>query len=320
MRMRLAMHFGGAATDERLAYAKQLGADDVVIQRPPVAGDGFWSFKDLVLLRSRCEDAGLRLAAIGGGVPMDWIIKAMLGQPGRDEQIENYQESLRNVGRAGIPVLGFNWHPDLVWRTSRTAAERGGAKVTAFDADLVKDAPLTFDREYSEEEFWENFAYFLRAVGPVAEEAGVKMALHPSDPPVPAIGGVPRILRSFEAHKRVMELAPSPAVGLNFCVGTWAEMGGDVYEAIRHFGSQGRIHLVHFRNVKGSVPRFRESFVNSGDMDMHRAMKLFKELGYEGVFTDDHVPKLIDDTDWGHRSHAYAMGYIQALLDVVHST
>src|SRR5688572_23066275 len=209
MAMRLAMHFGGAATDERLAYAKQLGVDDVVIQRPPVGGDGFWSFKELVLLRTRCQDAGLRLAAIGGGVPMEWIIKAMLGQPGRDEQIERYKESLRNVGRAGIPVLGVNWHPDLVWRTSRTTPERGGAKVTAFDADLVREGALTFDRAYTEEEVGENFADFLRAVGPVAEEAGVKMALHPSDPPVPSIGGVPRILRSLEAHKRVLELAPS---------------------------------------------------------------------------------------------------------------
>ena len=151
--MRLAFSMGREITDEKLTYAKQLGINDVQLHRPDLPGDGRWEFRDLVLVRARCEGAGLRLVAIES-TPVEFYMKAMLGEPGRDEQIENYQETIRNMGRAGIPVLGYAWHPDLVWRTSTTTPDRGGALVTAFDEELVKDAPLTFGREFTEEEMW----------------------------------------------------------------------------------------------------------------------------------------------------------------------
>ena len=184
--------------------------------------------------------------------------------------------------------------------------------MTEFDAELVKDAPLTFGREFYRGGELGGLRLLRAAVGPVAEEAGREDGAAPARP----AGGVdrrraadPAQLRGF---KRVLEIAAVPNVGLNFCVGTWARWAPT---STRRYGTSASARgssWCHFRNVIGTVPQFRESFINSGDVDIYRAMKLFKELGFEGVFTDDHVPKLIDDTDWGHRSHAYAMGYIQA--------
>ena len=319
--MRLALGQMRELTEENALFAKQLGIEDVQFNQLGggcLPSDRRWEYEDLLALRQQVEGHGLRLAAIEN-VPTSFYDKAMLGLPGRDEQIENYQTIIRNMGKAGIPILGYHWVPNGVWRTSRTTPDRGGARVTSFDYELVKDAPLTHGRIFTEEEMWANYTYFVKAVMPVAEEAGVKLALHPDDPPVPSLGGVARIFGSFEAFKRGLEIADSPAAGLDFCQGTWSEMGPGVLDAIRYFGSRGKILYVHFRDVKGHVPKFEETFVNTGNVDMFEAMKVYKEVGFTGFFLDDHVPHLIEDSAWGHRSRAYAIGYIQALLDIVNS-
>lgn len=317
--MRLALGQFRDLTDEKLAFAKQLGIHDIQLNTPNLPGETRWEFKDLLLLRTKCEDHGVRLAAVEN-VPVRFYDRAMLGLPGRDEQIESYQAIIRSMGKAGIPILGYHWMPSGVWRTSRSTPERGGATVTAYDHDLVKDAPLTHGREYTEEEMWDNYVYFMKAVLPVAEESGVKLALHPDDPPVPSIGGVPRLFRSFEGFKRAMEVVPSPASGLDFCQGCWSEMMGmGLLDAIRYFGSRDKILYVHFRDVKGTVPKFQETFVNTGNVNMLRALRTYKEVGFKGFLIDDHVPHLIDDTDWGHRSRAFAIGYVTALLEIVNS-
>ena len=319
--MRLALGQMRELTEENALFAKQLGIEDVQFNQLGggcLPSDRRWEYEDLLALRQQVEGHGLRLAAIEN-VPTSFYDKAMLGLPGRDEQIENYQAIVRNMGRAGIPILGYHWVPNGVWRTSRTTPDRGGARVTSFDYELVKDAPLTHGRVFTEEEMWANYTYFVKAVMPVAEEAGVKLALHPDDPPVPSLGGVARIFRSFEAFKRGLEIADSPAAGLDFCQGCWSEMGPGVLDAIRYFGSRGKILYVHFRDVKGHVPKFEETFVSTGNVDMFEAMKVYKEVGFTGFFLDDHVPHLVEDSAWGHRSRAYAIGYIQALLDVVNS-
>lgn len=318
-RMRVALGQLRELSEPDMLLAKQLGIEDVQINQlggSCLPGDKRWEFKDLLLLRKRAEDYGLRLAAIEN-VPTTFYDKAMLGLSGRDEQIENYQATIRNMGKAGIPILGFHWVPNSVWRSSRTTEDRGGARVTSFDYELMKDAPLTHGRVFTEEEMWANFAYFAKAVMPVAEEAGVKLALHPDDPPVPTLGGIARIMRSFEGFKKALEIANSPAFGLDFCQGTWSEMGPGVLDAIRYFGSRGRILYVHFRDVKGHVPKFEETFLNTGNVKPLEAMKAYKEVGFTGFFLDDHVPHIVDDTPWGHRSRAYAIGYIQALIEVV---
>ena len=314
--MRLALGQFRELTEEKLLFARQLGITDVQLNRPILPGEERWEFRDLLLLRQRAEDYGCRLVAIEN-VPNGFYEGAMLGLPSRDEQIENYQETIRNLGRAGIGILGYHWMPSSVWRTSRTTPDRGGARVTSFDYELVKDAPLTHGRVYTAEEMWANYEYFLKAVAPVAEEAGVRLALHPDDPPVPTLGGVARIFSSFEGFKRAMAVVDSPNSGLDFCQGCWSEMNTDVYEAIRYFGSRKKILYVHFRDVKGHVPSFAETFIDSGNVDMIEALKVYREVGFDGFFLDDHVPQIVDDSEWGHRSRAYAIGYMRAALQAV---
>lgn len=314
--MRLALGQFNELTDEKLLLAKQLGVEDIQLNTPRLPGETHWDFMDLLRLRTRCEDAGLRLIALEN-VPVRFYVKAMLGLPGRDEQIAHMATTIRNMGKAGIPILGYHWLPNGVWRTSTTTQIRGGARATSFDMALVEDAPLTHGRVYTAEEMWDNYTTYIQALLPVAEEAGVKLALHPDDPPVPSLGGVARIFGSFAGFKRAMEIGDSPNHGLDFCHGCWSEMGTDVLAAIRYFGEREKILYVHFRDVQGTVPCFHECFINEGNMDMFAVMRTLKEVGFTGFLLTDHVPHIVEDTPWGHRSRAYAIGYIQALLDVI---
>jgi mannonate dehydratase len=314
--MRLAIGQFNELTDERLEFIRQLGVKDVLLNTPRLPGQTHWEFMDLLHWRTRCEDAGLRLAALEN-VPRSFYLEAMLGRPGRDEQIEHMATTIRNMGRAGIPILGYNWMPNGVWRTSRTTPGRGGVKVTSFDLALAEKAPLSFGREYSDDELWANYHYFIQALLPVAEEAGVKLALHPDDPPVASLGGVARIFRNFQGFKRAMEIGDSRMHGLDFCHGSWSSMGPGVLEAIRYFGERDKILYIHFRDVQGSVPRFQECFVEEGNSDMFEVMKTLKEVGFTGFLIPDHVPHMVDDTPWGHRARAYSIGYMRALLEMV---
>ncbi len=191
--------------------------------------------------------------------------------------------------------------------------------MTSFDYDQVKDAPLSAMGKVSEEEVWENYTYFLKQVIPVAEEAGVKMGLHPDDPPVPVLSSTARIFGSVEALKRAVEIVPSDYNGLEFCQGTIAEMGADILETICYFGGRKKIFYVHFRNVKGVIPKFDESFIDDGDVDMLKAMRAYKEVDFDGPIMPDHTPKVVGDTPWGHRGRAFAVGYIKALIKAVNS-
>ena len=171
--------------------------------------------------------------------------------------------------------------------------------------------------EAGDEQIWDNVTYFLKAVIPVAEEAGVRMGLHPDDPPISPIAGVARVFRSHNALKRLIEIVPSNSNGLTFCAGTISEMPENVLDAIRYFGSRDKIFHVHFRSVTGSVPKFSETFIGEGHVDMMEAMKTFHEVGFDGPMVDDHVPHLVEGSKQQYRSHAYAMGYIKALIDAV---
>jgi mannonate dehydratase len=270
---------------------------------------------DLVKLRLAVEQWGLTLSALEN-VPTSFYDQIMLNGPRRDEQIENMIATVRNIARAGIPIFGYNWMPSHVWRTPPKAI-RGAAIATAFDYDLAKTMPLTHGREYSEEEMWANLEHWIRIITPVAEEEGIRLGIHPCDPPVAQLGGVPQLLRSFEAYKRLIEIYPSGSNAIEFCQGTFSEMTDDIYEMIRYFGSRQKILYVHFRNVSGPVPTFHEEFINTGHVDMYRAMKIYHEVGFDGFFIDDHVPHTHGDTQWGHRGRAFANGYIQAMIESV---
>jgi mannonate dehydratase len=323
--MRVVLGQFNELTRERLTFAKQIGVSGVQMNNPLLPDeDGYWKLDDLKRIVARTEEFGLRLEALEN-VPRTFYEKAMLGLPGRDEQIENYQRTIRNMGAAGIPTLGYNWMPNGVWRTPH-AAGRGGVRVTAFDMAQVveplvaglRELPELDGQTVSHEQMWENYAYFTAAVLPVAEEAGVKLALHPDDPPVPELGGIARLFDHFENFKRAMEdVAPSPNHGLDLCLGCFSEMGLDVLDVIRYFGERGRIFYVHLRDVQGCVPEFQECFLGEGNYDPVKAVRALRESGFTGFIIDDHVPHMIDDTDWNHRGHAHATGYILGLVDAV---
>ena len=276
-RMRLGLGQFNQISHERLQFVKQLGVKDVLLNTADLPGETRWEFMDLRRLRTEIENAGLRLAALEN-VPVKFYDKIMLGLPGRDEQIENIATTIRNIGKAGIEIFGYHWMPNSVWRTSSTTPSRGGALVTSFDMELVKEVPLSHGRMFTEAEMWENYEYYINAILPVTMEAGVKLALHPDDPPVELLAGVARLFRNFEGFKRGMEIADSPMNGLDFCVGSWSEMGPWVTDAIRYFGERDKIFYVHFRDVEGHVPQFAESFVNEGNCDMFEVMRILRVL------------------------------------------
>lgn len=333
MKFRVAVGQFRELADEDLIFARQLGVEGLTINKPNLESPAWikvlnkqfpastaprppmakWDFLDLLHIKTYVEGHGLKLEAIEG-VPRNFIEKAMLGLPGADEQIENFKHTIRSVGRAGIPILGYAWIPDQVWRTAKAAQGRGGAKVTAYDHALVDGVRTGDGPVVSEEAMWANYEKFIRAVLPVAEEVGVKLALHPDDPPVPVLDGVARIMRSPAAFERALAIGDSPNHGLDFCMGTWAQMGVDImFDAMERFGRRGKILYIHFRNVSGCVPKFAECFIDEGDVDVVKAIKLLIDVGFDGFVIDDHVPHMVDDTVWGHRSRAYATGYIKGL-------
>jgi mannonate dehydratase len=320
--MKLGLDARGGITDELLSFGAQLGATDVIGGGLPQDA-GYWEYLDLLRLRTRVEAAGMRLYAIEN-LPQQWMEKIKLGLPGRDEQLGNVIKTLRNMGAAGIPVLGYNFMPvqsrtGYAWRTSGDTIGRGGARVTSFDYELVRDAPLTQYGEVRDDEMWSNYEYFLKAVVPAAEQAGVKIGVHPDDPPISPLAGLPRILRSHDALQRLCDTVPSDHNGLEFCQGTVSEMPENVIDAIRRFGGQGKIFYVHFRNVSGTVPKFQETFIDEGYVDMRQAMRAYHEIGFDGPFIPDHVPWISVDprTSPKYAAEAYAMGYIKALIDEV---
>ncbi len=310
-RVGLYQYFG--LSDEGLAFAAQLGVSGICMNMVRVDDGSELGYASLLDYRRRCEEHGLALEAIEN-VPLDRYTDAMLGGPRRDEQIEWYRGFVRDMGRAQVPTLGLHWMPNLVWRTSRETSVRGGAHATAFDLDLVDDA-LTHGREYTAEEMRTNLEGFMDAVLPVAEEAGVRIAVHPDDPPVASLGGVARILRSFEDFAWATDRFESSSFGLNFCMGTWSEMGPGVLDAIRYFGRRGRIVYAHFRDVRGHVPRFTETFLGDGNLDPVEAMRTFLDAGFDGFFLDDHVPQMVGEDGFNFRGRAHATGYISGLLD-----
>jgi mannonate dehydratase len=312
---------------ETTAWARQLGVTTFQMNTPAIPGDdGFWHETDLRRLRDAVAAEGLVLEALEN-VPVAFYDKVMLGKAGWEDQLERYCTTIRNMGRAGIPLLGHHFMPTFVWRTALDAPGRGGALVTAFDADLV---PLGNKVVYPQEppteqatleEMRRNYGRFLDAVLPVAEAAGVRLALHPDDPPVPAIGGVARLFTSPEDLAWAMERSGgSPAWGMDLCLGTVSEMDGGpeaVRRAIDLLGPKGRIFYVHLRQVQGTVPRFQECFIGEGSYDAAAVIRQLIAVGFDGFLLDDHVPHMTGDSAYGHRARAHAIGYMQGLLAAI---
>lgn len=325
------------AGQDYLRFLKQFGIDDVVLssRSHPDAAQRFsaenadsagahWDVEDLELVRDRCVKAGLKVVAIENPVPACCYDKIMLGQPGRDQQIENIIVTIRNMGRADIPVYGYSWMgnpPDVArfsWRTSLSVPGRAGAQVSCFDVDVARKEALFRGREYSREEMWDNYAYFIKAILPDAEAAGVRLALHPDDPPVDSLGGVPRLFNSPEGFQGAMDIAGnSPASGLNFCLGNWTAMGTDISAAIRQFGQRDQIVYGHVQGVQGTVPKFQESFLEEADCDFHTVLCTLREVGFDGVLLPGHSPHTLYENEVGGLGFVYAVGYVKGLLNTV---
>jgi mannonate dehydratase len=272
--------------------------------------------EDLERITRQLEEFGIALSVVllpQGRDTQYW--NARLGRPEREQEALDVCETLRVIGEFGVPVVEWTWSvPDVFGSTRGTG--RGGAGVRRFDYEAVREIPPVEPCEAMDAEtMWERMLWFLRAIIPAAEEADVRLALHPHDPPCPWLRGEARIIGSIEGLQRLFEEVPSPANGLNFCQGTIAEMGADVIEAICLFGGQDRINHVHFRDVKGAVPFFDESFIDDGDTDMHAAMRAYSEVGYRYAMMPDHTPSVAGDTPYGHRGRAYALGYMRALME-----
>lgn len=279
-----------------------------------------WELAHLRGLKERCERAGLELSVMECSPPMQ---KIRLGLTGREEELDLFCEMLRNMGELGIPVICYNFMAVFGWMRTRTAIPaRGGALVTGYFHEDVKNLPMTEYGEVSEERLWENFAYFLRSVVPVAEKANVRLALHPDDPPLSPIRGIGRIFRSVDAFQRALDLVPSPNNGITMCQGNFTLMTDDLPGVIRDFGRQERIHFVHFRDVRGTPDQFVETFHEAGKTDMLACMRAYKDIGFTGVLRPDHVPTMEgdsnDDPCYSSVGRLLAIGYIMGLQEAVY--
>lgn len=297
-----------------LALAAQVGVSDIVASYPGTELDALRRQRDTI------GEYGMNLSVIERHIPHDKLVH---NKPGQAEQLAGFKQLIRNMGRCGVRTLCYNWMPDDDWqRTSFTTPERGKALVTAFDLDLVQSQPGSESSAppkdtTSAEDLWKNLERFLAELAPLAEDHGVTLAIHPDDPPLPQLHGQDRIIINTAAFERVLELHPSPANRLCFCQGTFASGGEDIPSGIRRL--RDGIAFAHFRDVLGTVPKFRETFHDNGQTDMAACIRTYGEIGFEGPIRPDHVPTLDGETNanpgYEMLGRLHAVGYMKGLID-----
>jgi mannonate dehydratase len=319
------------SSDEVLGVLAALGVTTICSRLPSARLDDQWSIEGLTRLRERVERFGITLDMVPLPMSSNPIDRAenpniLLGKsPDRDRELDDICQMIRNASRAGIPSLKYNLTFLGVPRTESTPG-RGGARYSTFVYDQARqDPPLTQAGPVGPDVYWERITYFLTRVIPVAEEYKVRMACHPQDPGMPrgkGFRGVETVLGNVDGLKRFIAISPSPYHGLNFCQGTVSEMlekpGQEIYDVIRYFGSRKKIFNVHFRNIRGGFLHFQETFIDDGDVDMLKAMRVYKEVGFDGMMMPDHVPNIPGDTR-GAQAFAFSFGYIKALIAAVSS-
>ena len=337
---------------EHYNFAKQCGATHLVIHLvdyfghnkdsadQPIGGtkgwgsagnpNEIWSYEELAGIKKEINDHGLHLEAIENFDPAHWY-DILLDGPKKEQQMANLKQLIRNVGKAGIPVFGYNFSlAGVAARTQGTYA-RGGAVSVGMEGGDDTPIPngMVWNMVYDENApegtlpkidhnvLWDRLQYFLDGILPVAEEAGVKLAAHPDDPPMPYVRNTPRLVFQPDMYQKLIDMNPSPSNNLEFCLGSIAEMTeGDVYNATEVYSKQDKIAYIHFRNIKGKVPDYKEVFVDEGDIDMFRILKILKKNNFDGVLIPDHTPQMTCDAPW-YAGMAYAMGYMKAAINLI---
>lgn len=337
---------------EHYKFAKQCGATHLVIHLvdyfghnkdkadQPIGGndgwgmagnpDEIWSFEELAAIKKEINENGLELEAIENFDPAHWH-DILLDGPKKELQMANLKQLVRNVGQAGIPTFGYNFSLAGVATRTQGPYARGGAVSVGMEGgdntpirngmvwNMVyeKNAPAGTLPKIDHDELWNRLQYFFDEILPVAEEAGVKMAAHPDDPPMPYVRDTPRLVYQPGMYQKLLDMNPSPSNHLEFCLGSIAEMTeGDVYEATDMYSKQGKISYIHFRNIVGKVPHYKEVFVDEGDIDMFKILKILKKNNFDGVLIPDHTPQMTCDAPW-HAGMAYAMGYMKAAISLL---
>jgi mannonate dehydratase len=297
-----------------------------------LAGDPakLWTLEELAALKKEINAAGLELEAIENFDPAHWH-DVLLDGPKKAQQLENLKTIIRNVGRAGIPVFGYNFSIAGVAGRVKGNFARGNTEAVGMNGPLDKPMPngMVWNMVYNKnappgtvtaathEQLWQRLKDFLDALLPVAEEAGVTLAAHPDDPPLPTLRGQPRLVYQPRFYQELLDLRPSPRNALEFCLGSLAEMTeGDIYDVVDTYSRQGKLAYVHFRNVRGKAPHYQETFIDEGDMDMLRVLRILKRNGYSGVLIPDHAPQMACAAPW-HAGMAFALGYMKAAMQTL---
>jgi mannonate dehydratase len=337
-------------TPANFEFAKQAGATHVVIHLvdyfnkgdssrgdQPVGTLGgwghagnpekLWSLEELRRIKRQVEEAGLSWEAIENFDPAHWY-DVLLDGPRKKQQLQNLKTIIQRVGDAGIPIIGYNFSVAGVAGRVTGPFARGNATSVGMEGpvndpipngmvwNMVYDseAPAGFVPPATPDQLWKRAADFLNECLPVAEKAGVRLAAHPDDPPLPTVRQQPRLVYQPGLYQRLIDINTSPSNTLEFCIGTLTEMTeGDVYEAIDQYSRQRRIAYVHLRNVRGKVPFYKETHIDEGDLDVPRALHILQRNGFDGVIIPDHAPQLTCDAPW-HAGMAFAMGYLKACL------
>lgn len=320
--MKLSFLFFGNTPDEKWRLCRQMGISYAIAKlSPELTGQlAPWDFESLKSSKEVFQRNGFELIGLEGDqFNMDRI---KFGRIGRDEDIANYCQMLENMGRLGMDLLCYNFMAGIGWyRNQLTIKERGGALVSGFS---LKEEPIGEIGPFellSETELWNNYRYFLERVLPVAERWGVKLALHPDDPPVSPLKGIARIFTNADSIRTALKLSSSESHGLTFCQGTYKTMGEDLAALIDEFGKDKRIFFVHIRDVVGDREDFRETFHDNGPTDMVKMFTAYRNAGFAGPIRSDHVPTMDGESNEQHgyamKGNLFGIGYMRGIMDAL---
>lgn len=333
MPMRRCLHSKGAGMklaelfspdeDHKIRLAAQIGITHAIVRThaelATVPRTRY--LQTLRTLKTKFEDAGMAFAGVESH-PVT-AEKLKLGLSGREEELENYIAAIEALSEIDVPMICYNWMAGLGWyRTSVSVPARGGALASEFDNSIAEGQGPTEWGQVREEQIWHNLEYFLHAVIPVAERCGVKMALHPDDPPLSPLRGIGRILTSANAFRRVLNMVPSPVNGIAFCQANFQLMNEDIAALVREWCAEGKIFFIHLRDVKGTREHFCETFHDNGPTDLAKMLLLYHECDFDGPIRPDHAPALDGEVNdrpgYSMGGKIFAIGYMKGVMDAFH--